>query len=81
MMMLDLDKHTVEVDCPQCGFYNPITLKQVRLRDAVICRGCKSTIRLEDHMNETRKAIRSVNRALQELEEQFRSLGKITIRI
>src|SRR6266581_393430 len=60
MGMIDLDGHTIEVECPRWRFYNPITLKQVRLRDAIICRGCKVTIQLEDHMNETRKAIRSI---------------------
>jgi len=79
--MLNLDKHPIEVACPQCGFYNSVTLKQIRLRDAVICRGCKVTINFEDHMNETRKAIRSINRALRELEEQLKSIGTIKIRL
>jgi len=68
--MLNLDKHPIEVACPQCGFYNSVTLKQIRLRDAVICRGCKVTINFEDHMNETR-----------ELEEQLKSIGTIKIRL
>ena len=79
--MLNLDRHPIEIACPRCDFYNFVTLKQVRLRAAVICRGCKVTINFEDHMNETRKAIRSINRALRELEEQFNKIGKITIRL
>ena len=79
--MLNLDRHSLDFACPRCGFYNPITLKQVRLRDAVICRGCKVTINLEDHMNETRKAIRSINRAMRQLEEQIRKIGTVTIRL
>jgi len=78
---LGLDRHSLEVACPRCQFYNPITLKQVRLRDAAICRGCKVTINLEDHMNETRKAIRSINRAMRELENKLRAIGSITIRL
>ncbi len=79
--MLDLGKHSLDVACPRCQFYNRVTLQQVQLRDAVICRGCKCTINFEDHMNETRKALRSIRRALRGLEEQMRSLGTITIRL
>lgn len=79
--MINLDNHSLEFPCPSCGFFNPVTLKQVRLRDAIICRGCKTTIRFEDHMNETRKAIRSITRALQEFEEEIKKIGKITIRL
>ncbi len=80
-MLLDLDNQPIDIECPKCKFYNLVTLKQVRLRDAVICRGCKTTIQFEDHMNETRKSIRSINRAMQELEQQLGKLGKITIRL
>ena len=66
-----LEEQPIEMVCSNCGFFNYITLRQARLRDAVICRGCKATINLDDHMNETRKAIRSIRRAYQELQEQF----------
>lgn len=79
--MLELDKHQLDLPCPRCGFYNPATLKAVRLRDAIICRGCKVTIRFEDHMNETRKAVRTINRAVRELEEQIGRIGTITIQL
>jgi hypothetical protein len=39
---INLDKFEVEVDCPRCGFTNPTWLKQARLRDVVIWRGCKA---------------------------------------
>jgi transcription elongation factor Elf1 len=79
--MLDLDNHELDFRCPRCGFYNRVTLKAVRLRDAVICRGCKATIRFEDYMNETRKAVRAINRALRELEDQISSIGTVTIQL
>lgn len=69
--MLNFDKHEIEVQCPECSFYNPIWLKQARLRDVIICRGCKSNIRLDDQMNETRKAIRSIRRAMREFEQSL----------
>jgi predicted RNA-binding Zn-ribbon protein involved in translation (DUF1610 family) len=76
--MFNLDKHTIEFACPLCGFYNSIFFIQARLRDVVICRGCKSNIQLDDHMNECRKARESLNRALRGLES---SLKDITIGI
>lgn len=65
--MLNLDKHSLDLACPRCQFYNSVTLKQIRLRDAVICRGCKAIISLDDSMNEVRKATRSINEALSNL--------------
>ncbi len=76
--MVNLDKHTMEFACPYCGFYNAIFFIQARLRDVIICRGCKSNIHLDDHMNECRKARQSLRRALRSLES---SLKEITINI
>jgi hypothetical protein len=76
--MFSLDKHTIEFACPHCGFYNSIFYIQARLRDVIICRGCKSNIQLDDHMNECRKARQSLRRALRNMES---SLKDITINI
>ena len=72
--MIDFDKHEIDIQCPECSFCNPIWLKQARLRDVIICRGCKANIHLDDQMNETRKAIKSIRRALNELEETLNSM-------
>ncbi len=79
-IMLNLDKYSIDIACPQCSFYNLVTLKKIRFRDAVICRGCKATINFEDHMNETQKATRVINRAMHNLDEHIRRIGKIKIR-
>ena len=73
--MINFDKHEIEIQCPECSFYNPIWLKQARLRDVIICRGCKSNIQLDDQMNETRKAIRSMRKAIAELEKTIKGLS------
>lgn len=78
--MIDLDKHTVEVPCPDCGFYNPIYLRQARLRDVVICRGCKCNIQLDDHMNECRKAIQRFKQAMDTLRNSLKGMN-INIRL
>lgn len=78
--MINLDNETIESPCPRCGFYNAIFVKQARLRDVVICRGCKSNIQLDDRMNECRKAERSLRKTLQELEKTLNNLNiKINI--
>jgi hypothetical protein len=66
---INLDTFEVEVDCPRCNFANPIWLRQARLRDVVICRGCKANIQLDDSMNSVRKAYRSIRRAMEDLRQ------------
>ncbi len=80
-MMISLDNQTIEFPCPRCSFYNAIFFKQARLRDVVICRGCKSNIQLDDQMNECRKAQRAIKRAVQEFERTLRDLKDIKINI
>jgi len=66
--MLELYKQEIDTPCPSCSFYNTITLKQIRLRDVTICRGCKSNIKLDDYSNEIRKALRTFRRVMNDLE-------------
>ncbi len=78
--MINIDNETIEFPCPRCGFYNAIVFKQARLRDVIICRGCKSNIQLDDQMNECRKAERAIRKAMQELEKTLKNLNiKINI--
>ncbi|MGO9116145.1 MAG: hypothetical protein ACLQPD_00890 [Desulfomonilaceae bacterium] len=74
--MISLDDVEIEVECPRCGFYNPLLIKDVALEKPVICRGCKSLIRPTDHMGETEQALRKFNKAVQELEEAFKKFGR-----
>lgn len=76
-----LDNVSIEITCPQCGFFNDVFLGQVRLRDVVICRGCKVSIQLDDYMNEYRKAEREFRQALDDLDSAAKKLGNIRIRI
>jgi len=73
---MDIDSEEVEFECLKCGFYNPIWIKQARLRDMIICRGCKANIQLDDSMNEVRKARRLVLRAVKDLEREFEKLNR-----
>lgn len=73
-----VDNVLISAACPFCEFENDFTVKQVRLRDVIICRGCKHNIQLEDHMNQCRKVVRGIDRQLRELEN---SMGNFNITI
>ena len=61
-----LDRQTIPVECPECCFVTDVTVREVRLQDAIICRGCKQTLQLLDHMHSVRKAERQVKRMLED---------------
>ncbi|MGO9572043.1 MAG: hypothetical protein ACLP5H_31360 [Desulfomonilaceae bacterium] len=75
-MTISLDNLEIEAECPRCGFYNPFLVKDIAFEKPVICRGCKSLIRPADHMGETQQARRKINKALQDLEQMFKNLGR-----
>ncbi len=78
--MINIDDYKIDFKCPHCDFYNYVLFKQARLRDVIICRGCKANIRLDDNMNECRKVSKSIRRALADLENTLNNLN-FTIRI
>lgn len=71
----------IELHCPQCGFYEPATLKQVRLGDVLICRGCKGNISLIDHMHEIANSRQRLHAALSDLRKLAANPLKITLRL
>lgn len=77
--MFDIDRVTINLDCPRCGFSTPAFYRQARLRAPLICRGCHCTIQLDDHMNECKKARQSIARAMAELEAQLSKLSKTLV--
>lgn len=70
--MFSLDRLSIDVPCPRCGFYNYVFLGQVKLRDVIICRGCKINLQLDDYMNEYRKAEMQIRSAVEGLSKTFR---------
>jgi len=74
---LRVDAFEVEVKCPRCCFQNPIWLKQSRLRDVIICRGCKSNIQLDDSMNTVRKAHHSIRQAMNDLRQTISRINQL----
>jgi hypothetical protein len=74
---VDPDKFEVEIECPRCSFLNPVSLKQARLRDVVICRGCKANMQLDDGMNTVRNARHNVQRQMGSLRDQIDSINRM----
>jgi hypothetical protein len=73
---MDLDRMTFFVECPKCEFTIRILYRDARLRDVLICRGCKANVRLDDSMNQCRNARRQFNNAIRELEDAVSKLNK-----
>lgn len=74
--MLDLDPVTLDATCPRCGFLNDFTIKQVRLRDVVICRGCHSNVKLDDQLNTVRRARGNLKRVTGDLDDALKSVSR-----
>lgn len=79
-MTFNIDRQRIYIQCPQCNFWARPFLRQVRHRETIVCGGCKSNIRLDDHLGGFRKAQRQISRALDELESQLKSIN-MTIRL
>ena len=73
--MFDIDKHTLDAQCERCGFWNDFTMKEARLDQVIICRGCKANIQLRDYLGTVKRAERSVRRAMRELQNTMKSLN------
>ncbi len=80
-MGFSLDAAELDIPCPRCRFFNEVTIKQVRTRDVVICRGCKSNLRLDDHMNQVRVAERQLRESISALTGSLGSLLAIDIKL
>lgn len=70
--MIDIGRSKMKITCRICEFKNSILLKQVKLKDVVICRGCKSNIQLTDYMNSYRIAERKIKKQIRQLKESLK---------
>jgi len=68
-MPFDLDNAALEIPCPRCGFYESVTIRQIRLGDVLICGGCKGNIALVDLEGEVWVARAELNAAISNLAE------------
>lgn len=75
-IMLNLDQHRIDIECPRCRFPARPFLRDVRACDVIVCGGCKANIRLVDHMGSLRMAERRIEAALDDLMSAFKKLGR-----
>ena len=74
---MNIDSFEIEIACHRCDFYNPIWMKQARLRDTIICRGCKRNIHLDDNMNTVRKARRRILEQFNEMKKHIEKINRL----
>lgn len=78
--MFDITRQKIGFTCENCDFENYVTLAQARSNTVIICRGCKTNIQLIDQLSSVRKSIKSVNRSITSLMEEFDKIGDICIK-
>lgn len=75
--MIDISKQKIDFKCPNCNKGLRISLAQVSREEVIICTQCKQEIKLKDSEGSTRKGIRDINKAFDDLEKTIKSFGKI----
>ncbi len=76
-MMFNLYKATAEIPCPRCAFPNTVSMREIRFGLAILCRGCKVTIRLVPADGGVRKA----KRMLDEFQQSMNQTINLTIKL
>lgn len=78
--MINLDEAQININCPKCGFTNPVTLGDVRVQKVIVCRGCKVNIRLVDKNASVDKAKKDIDDSINSLRKSLKKT-KLTIKI
>lgn len=70
---MDTEGAQIDINCPDCGFINSVTLGDAINGSSLICVGCLKTIQLIDGDGETKRSVDEVNQAFNELGKAFRN--------
>ena len=62
--------------CPKCGYEDEVQLVDVKSEKTVFCHNCKMSIRLVDGTASVHQGIETMNKAMKELENVFKTFGK-----
>ena len=76
---MDLDPIKVKLECLECQFFNVASLRQIRLNDVVICRGCKSNLQLVDYLGTVAKVRRDFRWEIERLRGAFDKISIIKL--
>jgi Zn finger protein HypA/HybF involved in hydrogenase expression len=77
--MMDLNEVEIDLKCPKCNFLQKVKMRQVSNEEKVICPNCKTEIQLKDKDGSTKKGIKNVNNAFNELQKTIYTVLKTKI--
>jgi len=74
--MFNISQRKIDVDCPECGARNQVTLKQMENQEIIKCSGCKKDIALIDKDGSMKRSTADINKADKDLENTIKKFGK-----
>ena len=74
--MFNISQQKIDLNCPECGSKNEVTLKQVENQEIIKCSGCKKDITLTDEDGSVKRAVADINKAAKSLENTIKKFGK-----
>jgi hypothetical protein len=73
--MIDISKHSVTLNCPDCERPISVLIKQIAQEALVKCT-CGKEIQLRDKDGSAKKSIRDVNNSFKKFEDTIKRIGK-----
>jgi len=79
---VNIAKQKVKIPCPKCKKEQHVSLEQIANEEQIKCVGCGKTIKLIDKNGSARKAVKNVDKSIQDLKKTLSSLDmKIKIKL
>jgi transcription elongation factor Elf1 len=73
--MIDISKHSVTLNCPECKRSFSVQIKQIAQEELVTCT-CGKQIQLRDKDGSAKKSIRDINSSFKKFEDTIKRIGK-----
>lgn len=73
--MIDISKHSVTLNCPECKRSISVSIKQIAQEASIKCT-CGKNIQLRDKDGSAKKSIHDVNKSFKKLEDTLKRIGK-----
>ena len=75
-MSPNLDNVEIEFQCPNCGFSNNVSLRQIRLGEIIICSRCHSDIKLVNKDASTQRAVERIEKSFKDLKRTIEKISR-----
>jgi|GEM_PF-962364 hypothetical protein len=76
-----LDKAQISVICRRCEFENQVLIERIIAEKTIICRGCRSSISLVDHLKSVQKTEKDLTEALNNIRETLKKAFNFEIKL